>query len=139
MTITPNDDVWTEDYSVTQVNNLGTTTNSVDRLVALTATKQMTPDEISNVATEVLNNVTNEDEKLRIANALLQKGAIKSIGVGGSVIEKDANSAISGSTQTQTNNTQQIASLANDVGVVLNNSNATTARTSSIARGFATF
>ena len=139
MTITPNDDVWNEDYSVTEVNNLGTTTNNVDKLISQTATKQMTPDEISTVATDVLDNITDEDEKLRVANALLQKGAIKSVGAGGTITEKTANSAISGGTQTQSNNTKQIEVLANDVGVTLNNSNATTARTSSIARTFATF
>ena len=81
----------------------------------------------------------DEDEKLRVANALLQKGAIKSVGAGGTITEKTANSAISGGTQTQSNNTKQIEVLANDVGVTLNNSNATSARTSSVSRSFATF
>ena len=50
--------------------------------------------------------------------------------------------SISNSSRTSTNaieNTKQIETLANSVGVTLNNSNSTTARTSSIARTFATF
>lgn len=103
LTLTPNSDVWSDDYSNTVVKETNIT-NTVDELIAKNATNPVQPSQIQSAVNDVLSGITDEQEKLRVANALMQKGAIKSVVAGGQTHETD----IVGAVGTNSNSVQQV-------------------------------